>query len=268
MKRYLFACTLGLFIAAAPAAMAGDVYGLNLRGTANMRVFPSNNPSQMGNILANVDYASFAMDFNSAGTTLYAVKNISTTEWELGTIDTTTAAYSPIVAVTGANSTPTGLKVDPTDETFYLSTGTMLYTLNTTTGVLTSRGAFTGTPLMIDIAIDANGNMYGHDIGTDSLYSIDKNTAQTTLIGAHGLAANFAQGMDFDYDTNTLYAAIYTGGGTGKYVSWNLNDGSVNQLIDTLQFNVEMEMAINSPIPEPASMCLLALGGLALIRRR
>ena len=140
--------------------------------------------------------------------------------------------------------------------------------MNPVNGAATLVGDFgSAAGSMIDIAIDLDGNMYGHDLTNDSLVSINKATGEATQIGAHGLAANFAQGMDFDYATNTLYAAIYTGGGTGQFVSWNLNDGSVNELFDTAVWNAELEIAIRS-VPAPASTAALGLLGLAAARRR
>jgi hypothetical protein len=63
---------------------------------------------------------------------------------------------------------------------------------------------------MIDIGVDSAGNLYGHDIISDSMYAIDKGTAAATLIGSTGIAANYAQGMEYDHDDDILYAAGYT----------------------------------------------------------
>src|SRR4029450_8092588 len=108
--------------------------------------------------------------------------------------------------------------------------------------------------IVIDIAIDINGNMYGHEIGLDNLISINKNTGAATIIGPTGQAANFARGRDLDYATGELYATIYTGGGTGVYARMNLATGAAVVLTSTTSWNSEMEMAINSPVPEPASL--------------
>ncbi len=263
-------------LATAASAQDGLVYAFDLRGVNEFMTFDPANAGAGATIIdggANADlYNGFAMDFNTAADTLYFITDAE----ELGTINLANGAYSSIASLSGAIipgvDSVGGLSVDPTNETFYVATGTNLYTMNPVTGVSSLVGGFGTGGLMIDIAIDINGNMYGHDIGTDSLYSINKATGAATLIGAHGLAANFAQGMDFDYATNTLYAAIYTGGGTGQFVSWNLNDGSVNQLASLTTFGsdaggAEFEMAIRS-VPTPASIAALGMLGLASTRRR
>ena len=54
-------------------------------------------------------------------------------------------------------------------------------------------------PVFIDLAMDCNGNLIGHNITDDALYEIDPENAEATLIGSHGVPANFAQGMDFNH---------------------------------------------------------------------
>lgn len=265
MSRRLMA--LGLVVVIVAPAVAANVWAVNLRDTPNtMLKFPIGAPAET--VLYNVSYDTYAMDFNSAATALFAITEPAPRQF--GMIDMGTGVFTSMATISGlvGTDTVTGLKIDPTDETFYVSSAARLYTLNTSTGVLTPRaGTFPTGGLMIDIAIDKNGLMYGHDIGTDKLYSIDKLAGTATEIGATGYAANFAQGMDFDYDTNTLYATVYTGGGTGVFASFNLTTGAGNTIVSTTSWNAEMEMAIDAPIPEPASLLLLGLAGL-LIRRR
>jgi len=255
------------------AVNAGTVYALDLRADNEFLSFPVGAPAP--NVIATVGYDAYTMDFNSLATSLYA---ITIPDLMLGTIDTGTGAFTAVVPVTGLGSgeTTTGLSVDPTDETFYVSTAVTtdanyLYTVDPGTGVATLVAPLIGNAggeLFIDIAIDANGQMYTHDIGNDALYIVDKTTAAATQLGPTGYAANYAQGMDFDFETNTLYATLYTGGGTGAFVWFDLNTGAANQIVSTTPWNMEMEMAVDTPIPEPASLSLLALGALALLRRR
>lgn len=271
MKRALLLAPVLLSFTATPAALAqGEVFAVNLRDTIDLRRFPVNDPSQIGTVIGPT-ISTYAMDFNAAGTSLYAVRNAGGGNLNptLGTIDLATGAFAAIADVTGlpAGVAPTGLAIDPTTETFYLSTAWELYTLNPASGAATLIGDFGPVGIMIDIAVDNFGNLYGHNIGADALFSIDKATAAVAQIGSgHGLDATFAQGMDFDPTTNTLYAAIYSGDGQGWYVSWDTTTGGITVLADTLPFGVEMELAIR--VPAPGALALVGLGGLVAARRR
>jgi hypothetical protein len=66
---------------------------------------------------------------------------------------------------------------------------------------------------MLLLACDGEGNMYGIDISTDQLYSINKETGVGTAIGPTGQALNYAQDMCFDIDNGILYVAGYTTSG-------------------------------------------------------
>ncbi len=265
MRAFIVTTLVSLMMA--PAALAGDVVAFNLRGDNELLEFPANAPAE--NItVSGITYDTFAMDYDSLATTLYAITFAPIIEF--GTIDTGTGAFNAIGPISGDGAGEAnfgGLSVDPTDETFFASSGSTLYTLNPATGATTRVGDFDPADLIIDIAISADGQMYGHDILADELVSIDKTTGATTPIGFTGFNANFAQGMDFDYETNTLLATIYTGGGTGVFASLDLTTGAATPIIDTTPWNAEMEMAVRFPIPEPASALLLGLAGL-LIRRR
>jgi hypothetical protein len=244
------------------------VYAMNIRGTPTLRSFPVNDPSQISHVVAG-GFSTYAMDFDASATNLYAIRN---SDGGLVTIDLITGAPTLVTPTSGYPlASITGLTVDPNNN-FYLSTSTALYALNSTTGAALLIGAFNTGGVIIDISADVNGNLYGYNVGTDALYSINKSSGSATLIGVSGYATNFAQGMDFDWATNTLYATLYTGGGTGQYVTFNLATGAATSLGATTAFNVEMEMAVQSPaptpVPEPATLGVLALGSAALFRWR
>jgi hypothetical protein len=244
-------------LCASSAHAQSTVYAIDVRANPNRLIsFPSNAPA-LNIVSASAGFDGFAMDFNRDATILYGIAFVAAPGPQVfGTIDLLTGNFTPIAPVTGAGSAEanwSGLSFDPTTNTMYASavaTGSNnLYTINLANGVTTLVGSMGTTPLFIDIAIDVNGNMFAHDIGGDTLHSVNKATGATTLIGPTTLLANFAQGMDFDWATNTLYAAIYTGGGVGNYVSINTATGAATVIFVTTPWNAEMEMAIQSPAP-------------------
>ena len=184
--------------------------------------------------------AYYGMDFDPGATTLWALNDTSGT---LGTIDLASGAYTPVVACPGpGGGTWSGLTIDSLGG-FWGSTVDSLYTIDPGTGASTLVGAFGTTgALVIDIAVNATGDMYLHDIGDDSIYSVNTATGAATLIGLTGYNANYAQGMDFDAIDGTLYIALYEGGGANVYGTVDLATGAVTALA-TSNPEGEFEMA-------------------------
>ncbi len=232
-----------------PNAPSDTGYAYNMRGvTGSAQGLYSFTLSTFGTqaFVGDPGASFYALDFDPTGTTLYAIQSVTGNPSVFGTVNTATGAFTSLAPVSGLTGTdaPTGLSIDPVTGDAFLSTATNIYSFNLGTGAATligSTGVASG--IMIDIAINCDGDMYGHDISTDSLYSINRATGAATLIGGHGLAANFAQGMDFDNNDGTLYAAIYTGGGTYTYGSFNLTTGAISPL-HTNTPSGEWELAI------------------------
>jgi len=221
----------------------------NYPGTDFIR-FETDNPANQTVISSATGSAvePFAMDFDLAGTTLYA---LDWATFQLGTIDTSTGSWNPYATVTPAwSGTVTGMTVDPTTGTWYVSSsdgGTAyLYTLNIATGALAGVGSTGTDALRIDIAVDLYGVMYGHDINTDSLYTINKSTGAASLIGPTGYDANFAQGMDVDFSTNTLYATMFFPDLSSSFARIDTSSGAAT-LIPGLIDGAEYELAFQEP---------------------
>jgi hypothetical protein len=202
----------------------------------------------------------FGADFDNTATTLWGIDNTSR---ELGTYNLTTGAYTPTGVITGipAAETYEAIEFDPTSNVVYVqtTTGTIsnLYTLDINTRVATLVGAI-GSPLVIDIAISNTGVMYGHDITTDMLLTINKTTGVGTNIGSTGMNATFAQGMDFDLSTNILWSWFYIGGGVNNLVTFNLNTGA-GTLVLNGPAGPEIEGAIKVPAAPAASVSAVSL---------
>jgi hypothetical protein len=153
---------------------------------------------------------------------------------ELFTVDTGSGAMT-LIGSSGIGYT--GLAYDETSSTMYASDGYALYEVDMGSGAATLIGSHTVASLMIDIAY-GNGVLYGHDIGTDSIYTIDTATGSCTLVGSTGLAANYAQGMEYDKGNDALYLAAYTSSG-GLY-SVDLVTGSAT-LIGAFEGGAEVD---------------------------
>ena len=83
-----------------------------------------------------------------------------------------------------------------------------LYKIDIRTGEIIDAKGVKDSPCLIDIEI-INGKMYGIDILYDTFIRIDPETGATTVIGALGFDANYAQGMDYDPISKTLYYAAW-----------------------------------------------------------
>jgi hypothetical protein len=154
--------------------------------------------------------------------TLYAIDSLT---FELFKVDVATGAETLVylaVPPDGAQSASwSGMTWDATTQTMYAvtlggrPTASSLVKIDPDTadaefvGPISGVGDPNGGTAIIDIAVDANGLMYGVDIVTDTLVAIDKTTGEASTIGSIGFDANYIEGLDFDDTTNTLYFAAF-----------------------------------------------------------
>jgi hypothetical protein len=182
-------------------------------------MFPDVDVPGSWNVIAPVPQFHPAADFlNGDFSKLYAL-DYDTNQFV--TIDTTTGART-VIGTTSPNGNWSGM-TGATDGTLYVAssvcgTSSTLYTIDPGTGVLTQIGPIGAGTCIIDIAINAQGEMYGVDIVSDMLYSIDPATGAGTPIGSTGVAANYAQGMDFEEESGILYWASYSASGAMRVI--------------------------------------------------
>jgi hypothetical protein len=174
--------------------------------------FTTDNPSALTNINSMGGALYFGGDFSGGDfATLYAVNYNNNTLYAIDTATGVATAIGPMTPVSGG--TWTGMSEDSNSGTMYASSTpdcntNTLYTVDLSTGAATDYATITGY-CIIDIAINANGDMYAVDIIGDQLLSIDKSNGNVTVIGSIGFDANFAQGMSFDEAADILYLAAY-----------------------------------------------------------
>ena len=162
----------------------------------------------VGDVAGTAYYAGdfVGNDFSQVYVIDYALNELRTLDTVTGDA-TTIGASTPISgqAWTGATGTADGtLYASSTNET-----QSYLYTVDLASGTATAIGEITNAPATIDIAINAEGEMYGVDITNDNLVRIDPATGAGTVIGSIGFDANYAQGMDFEPVSGVLYLAAY-----------------------------------------------------------
>jgi hypothetical protein len=112
----------------------------------------------------------------------------------------------------GTNLTFNGLAYNHITEIMYGCSNNALYEVNMSTGASSFVGNFgISDCIMIAIAFDGDGNLFGTELVTDSLYSINPISGEATQIGdGLGININYQQDMAFDIDTDTLYLSAYT----------------------------------------------------------
>jgi hypothetical protein len=114
------------------------------------------------------------------------------------------------------------LTYDTTTELWFGCDATNVYTIDITTGITSIIGPLETSNIIIGIACNLAGEMYGYDVlwtGDSTLFSINKDTGEATAIGSMGYGFIYAQDCAFDRDNDILYIAGY------------FNDGSPSALL-------------------------------------
>ncbi len=187
-------------------------FAINIMETALVDIPNVDLPGTI-NTIASVSSSSFyAGDFlNGDFTQLYSLNGGTDQLYSVNTADGSLTVIGS--SVPNAGQIWTGM-TGAVDGTMYAastdcSTST-LYTIDVTSGALTTIGEITNGVCIIDIAINSLGDMYGVDITNDTLVQINTATGAGTVIGSVGIDANYAQGMDFEDVSGTLYWAAYS----------------------------------------------------------
>ena len=233
--------------AVTPVALGSNAYSWNSQNGPYYTVFDIDVPDTLPNI------AAFPAGGNFVGAGEYYnglvyMMDVANNMYE---VDPVTGAINNQYAVTAPPGAQTysGMAIDPTTGIVYASSTDIatssLFTIDPPTGVATLIGPITGSPGNIAISFDGNGDLYGYDIVTDSMYFIDKTNGNAVNLGLLPFDANFGQGMGYDPATDTVYLAAFNNGtflaelytydpGTNSYtfmgVLGSLVPGGLNQL--------------------------------------
>ena len=92
----------------------------------------------------------------------------------------------------------------------YFSTSKSLYILTPYLDTLKVGDYNLVDPVMVGITMDNTGNVYGIDLESDKLYSINTSNAQVTEIGPLGVDVDYIQDIGYDRENNVLYGTLYT----------------------------------------------------------
>lgn len=150
----------------------------------------------------------------------------------LYTVDTSSGALTLV----GSMSTyMNGIAYDEVNDIMYGVNSYSLYQIDRFTAATTLLGSTSA--YCIDIAF-GNGILYGHDFSVDTIVTIDPNTLVVTTLGPTGIAANYAQGMEYDKGNDKLYLAAYTT--SGALYEVDLGNGHAT-LIGAFQNGAEID---------------------------
>jgi hypothetical protein len=120
----------------------------------------------------------------------------------------------------------TGMAFDYTSGIYYLADWTgNIYTFDVASVSVTLVGG-SGIANLIAITCDADGNLWGYNVGDNNFFQIDKATGASTLIGNIGFTANYGQGMGYDGVNDMVVMACYNTSGAGaEYRSVDVTTG-------------------------------------------
>lgn len=129
----------------------------------------------------------------------------------LYSIDRATGAATDMGVPTGTPADGfNDITVDPTTNVIYAAgANDALYIIDPIGMTTTFIGNFVNSEVMIGIACDGEGNLWGYDIGWDEFYSIDKNTGVATSIGSIGFDALYGQALFYDQASDNIIMAAF-----------------------------------------------------------
>jgi hypothetical protein len=205
-----------------------------------------------------------ALDFNPVNGLLYGVGADRSGNAALLTINTATGAGTEVGALGIGVSQDIAFR--PSDGKLFSYNGGSIFTINTTTGAATFLlNDPAGFPLGNALAFSHDGTLFTAD--QVDLRIVDQTSGGTIthLVDLnYPVSGSRANGMKFDFSTDTLFASVI--GNSGNFLATiDTGSGDVTEIGPTVggldAIAIQPAAAI---VPEPSSLALFALGGLAL----
>jgi hypothetical protein len=258
----------GLVLGTAGSASADTIFAVNndLTGKSLVTIDPV---TGLGSVVASYSGLNIhSLTFDGGGTLF------GTDDESLLTIDTTTGAASTVGAF-GTSIWPNSLAFSTSDELFAIqNVGSRFLSIDPATGASTQIG-LTGSVGLYSVdglAFDAAGTLFGvgyidmNDMSAriQSLFTVDTATGVGSIMVTLNGTPNNIEGIAFASD-GTLYGVDTTT--SSRLVSIDPATGNVTDIGTDLGLGNSMVHSL-AITPEPATMSLLALGGLAILRRR
>ena len=236
MKLHRFVWIAAILLMCGPTLLhaQGKAFQWDLGANEGLYTHTADDTSDFTAVFRNDPVEAVAVDFDSTDTLYY----IDLLGISYGTVDSLTAQLVPLGILTG--DVPAGsaaMSIDPSTDTMWVTDGDSLWSIDLNAGVVTAGPSITGNSgQILGIAINSIGDMYGYDVGDNTLYAIDKTTGVATAIGTSAQNGNLQEnGMDFD-TSDVLYHALYTGAGAGSYGTWDLNTGVFTEIAPHTSF--------------------------------
>jgi hypothetical protein len=275
--RALAVLVVGLALAGSAAAVP-VLYGAAHSGPDGLSTFYSvDATSGAATAVGSIGFQRVSgMDFDPGTGTLYAVaeRDDGSNVPVLITINLATGAGTEVATLNGGVAHTFG---DAYSDVSFRSDGTLytyldpsdgLGTIDLGTGALTELG-YTGVGCCGNgIAFSGSGVLnHANDV---ALHSLDQTTGVATLLASLGFPGGQVfprvNAMDFDPTTGTLYAAVRR-----DFANYLATIDPVTGLVTQIgasQNGLDALAVFTVPVPEPGALALLALGALALARRR
>ena len=197
----------------------------------------------------------YAIMTNNSFTTFYLWNiNFNTLSGDsIGVVGPFAAGQTTVKAIAHNTATDTWYVISGND----FGTAAYLYTLNITTGGLTTVGQIAGANSPVGLAINCDGSAYIVDVvfgisSTPILKTLDLNTAATTPIGTDlGLAdvTGYSQDLAFNPETGDLYWGAYWSSGFfssgGSFRLIDVTNGTSTEITPLGQYTSYISFSIN-----------------------